>query len=147
MFEAIGTLVSRYPRWVLAGWFLLATASVPFGLRVGEILTGHPEAPEAGAATAVKRVLATQFTQSEEDILVLIAYGGRLQAGEPRYEAALDQVGELQHVDDAYRHRTVELLAGRLDAALQWPGQLPVREKLQRHGYSGFRHFFLRNSC
>ncbi len=113
MFEAIGTLVSRYPRWVLAGWFLLATASVPFGLRVGEILTGHPEAPAAGDATAVKRVLATQFTQSEEDILVLIAYGHRLQAGEPRYEEALDQLSAaLRELDEVTYVRDYRSAAG-----------------------------------
>ena len=76
MFAAIGTLVSRYPRWVLGAWFVLALASLPFGIRVGEVLTGQPEAPETGAAAVVKRVLATQFAQSEEDILVVIAYGG-----------------------------------------------------------------------
>jgi RND superfamily putative drug exporter len=90
---------------------VLALASLPFGVRVGEVLTGQPEAPEAGAATAVKRVLARQFAQSEEDILVVVAYGGQLQAGGPEYEERLDQLtsnllalDEINYVRD---HRSV----------------------------------------
>lgn len=94
MFRAVGILVSRYPRWVLAVWFVLAVGSLPLGVRVGEVLTGQPEAPATGAAATVKRVLTDQFAQSEEDILVIVAYGGRLQAGGPEYEAALDLLTE-----------------------------------------------------
>ena len=113
MFAAIGTLVAKYPRWVLGAWFVLALASLPFGIRVGEVLTGQPAAPETGAANAVKRVLATEFAQSEEDILVVIAYGGRLQAGEAAYDEALDVlIGRLTELDEVTYVRDHRSAAG-----------------------------------
>jgi len=110
VFEAIGTIVQRYPRWVLGAWFVLALASLPFGVRVGEVLTGQPEAPETGSAAVVQRVLATQFAQSEEDILVVVAHGETLQAGGAEYEAALDLLSlrllELDEVAYVVDHRS-----------------------------------------
>lgn len=110
MFAAIGTLVAKYPRWVLGAWFVLALASLPFGIRVGEVLTGQPEAPDTGAAAIVKRVLGSEFAQSEEDILVVVAYGGRQQVGGPEYEAALDLLAErlleLDEVNYVLDHRS-----------------------------------------
>ncbi|MFA5594561.1 MAG: MMPL family transporter [Trueperaceae bacterium] len=113
MFAAIGTLVAKYPRWVLGAWFVLALASLPFGIRVGEVLTGQPAAPDTGDANAVKRVLAAEFAQSEEDILVVIAYGGRLQAGDAAYDEALDVlIGRLTDLDEVTYVRDHRSAAG-----------------------------------
>lgn len=110
MFSAIATLVERYPRWILAGWAVLVLCALPFGLRVGEVLTGQPQAPESGAALTVRRLLTEQFAQSEEDVLVIVAYGGRLQAGESEYESALDVLSEkllaLDNVNYVRDHRS-----------------------------------------
>lgn len=94
MFKLVGLLVSRYPRWVLVAWFVLALGSLPFGVRVGEVLTGQPEAPASGAAAAVKRVLARSFAQSEDDLLVLVVRGKPLAAGGADYDLLLDELAE-----------------------------------------------------
>lgn len=110
MFRAVATLVQRYPRWVLGGWAVLVACALPFGLRVGEVLTGQPEAPESGAAVTVRRLLTDQFAQSEEDVLVIVAYGDRLGAGSPAYESALDRLSdrllELENVTYVRDHRS-----------------------------------------
>src|SRR5690554_669694 len=113
MFRALGELVYRYPRWVLGTWFVLALVSLPFGMRMGEVLTGQPEAPATGAAARVKRVLASDFAQSEEDILVVVAHGGRLQAGGEAYEERLDLLSErLQELPDVNYVRDHRSAAG-----------------------------------
>src|SRR5690606_9885469 len=92
MFAALAKLVSRYPRWVLAAWFVLAAGSLPLGMRLGEVLTGQPEAPGSGDAAAVRRVLGARFAQAEEEALVAVAHGAGTRAGTPEYDAALDEV-------------------------------------------------------
>ena len=50
MFAALGRLVATYPRWVLALWFCMSVAALPFAARVGEVLTAEPVPPSTGAA-------------------------------------------------------------------------------------------------
>ncbi len=92
MFAALGKLTSRYPRWVLGGWLLVTLVSLPFGARVGEVLTAQPDAPPGGAAASVRRVLSESFVQAEEEALVAVAYGRGVQAGSAAYDEALDEV-------------------------------------------------------
>lgn len=92
MFAALGKLSSRYPRWVLGGWLLIALVSLPFSARVGDVLTAQPEAPEGGVATAVQRVISEGFDQAEDEALVAIAYGVGVRAGSATYDEALTSV-------------------------------------------------------
>lgn len=93
MFEGLGRLVARYPRWVLAAWFVLALGSLPFGARVGEVLNAQPDAPKHGNASMVQSLLATAFENPEEATLVAVAHGVTVNAGTPQYADELDALG------------------------------------------------------
>ncbi len=90
MFKALAGLVARYPRWVLGAWFVVSAVSLPFALRVGDVLSAQPEAPSQGTAAAVQALLATAFQGGEEVTLVAVAHGVSVRAGSPEYAAALD---------------------------------------------------------
>lgn len=109
MFGILGTVVSRYPRWVLLAWLVAVAASLPFAARVGEVLTGQPDAPMEGEAAAVRNVLATSFAQAEEETMVAIAYEGAVEAGTPEFDAAIaaakDRVLVLDGVTYVRDHR------------------------------------------
>ncbi|MFA5568356.1 MAG: MMPL family transporter [Trueperaceae bacterium] len=92
MFAALARLVSRYPRWVLTAWLVVAAAALPFTTRVGEVLNAQPDAPKQGNAALVRDKLATAFAASEESSMVAVAHGVRVHAGTPEYAAALDVV-------------------------------------------------------
>ncbi len=106
MFVRLGDLVSRYPRLVLAAWFVLVVGSLPLGMRLGEVLTGQPEAPGTGDAAVVRQVLTESFALAEEDALVAVAHGGGTPgdgvwaAGGTAYDAELDDLrGRLAVID------------------------------------------------
>ena len=73
MFAALGRLVATYPRWVLALWFCMSVAALPFASRVGEVLTAEPVPPSTGVALEVQELIAAQFELPEGDALVAIA--------------------------------------------------------------------------
>lgn len=92
MFTRLGGLVARYPRWVLGAWFALALASLPFGARVGAVLSAQPDAPRHGNAAAVQELLATAFANPEEATLVAVAHGVSVRAGSSEYAEELDSL-------------------------------------------------------
>lgn len=94
MFALLGTVVSRYPRWVLLAWLLAVTAALPFAARVGDVLTGQPDAPQEGEAAAVRQVLSTSFAQAEEETMVAIAYGEGVTAGTTAFDDAVGHTVE-----------------------------------------------------
>src|SRR5690606_10785596 len=94
VFALLGTVVSPYPRWVLLAWLLAITAALPFAARVGDVLTGQPDAPQEGEAAAVRQVLSTSFAQAEEETMVAIAYGEGVTAGTTAFDDAVGRAVE-----------------------------------------------------
>lgn len=95
MFALLARLVERYPRYILLGWLLVVIATAPFALRVGEVLTGQPQAPSGGVSQRVRDLVAREFESHESEVLIAIARPARgvnnpgPVASEPFY-AALD---------------------------------------------------------
>ncbi|HZW29050.1 MAG TPA: MMPL family transporter, partial [Trueperaceae bacterium] len=73
MFALLGRTVARYPRLVLAAWFLATLAAAPFAARVGEVLTAEPTPPADGVARRVAELLGDEFAQPQGDVLVAVA--------------------------------------------------------------------------
>lgn len=100
MFSLLGTAVARYPRWVLGTWLVLSVAALPLAARVGEVLTGQPDAPVDGRAAAVRSVLASSFQQTESDAMVAIAHATRVEVASPAFDRAIERtVTALSQID------------------------------------------------
>ena len=98
MFPALAAFVARYPRWVLLGWLAVIALSAPFATRVGEVLTGQPDAPRSGDANQVLESIKREFALPEEEILVAIARplqaGSGADVGSERFDLAVGWVTE-----------------------------------------------------
>lgn len=73
MLRAFARVVSKYPRWLLAGWFLIAGLSLPFAARVGEVLTAQPDPTPGSVAAEVREILSERFADIDDTSVVLVA--------------------------------------------------------------------------
>ncbi len=92
MLRRIARLTAHYPRFVLAGWLLIAALSLPFASRVGAVLTAQPGAVPHSVATQVRQVLRTQFALPDDYNLVLVAHGIGTRVGQPAFDNAFASV-------------------------------------------------------
>ncbi len=97
MISFFADLVSRRPRWVLLGWFVLTLVALPFAARVSEVLTAQPEAPEGGVGRAVELLVEEEFALPEGETLVAaVRPAGRPAPDFPgeAHASALDELSE-----------------------------------------------------
>ena len=73
MLRFLAHVVSRYPRWILAAWFLIAGVSLPLAARVGEVLTSRPDSPPGSVAERVTAVLEQRFAEVGDTAVVMVA--------------------------------------------------------------------------
>ncbi|MEJ2287877.1 MAG: MMPL family transporter [Deinococcales bacterium] len=92
MMRRIARITARYPRWVLAGWLLLAGLSLPFAARVGEVLTAQPGAAPHSVASQVRSILRQRFTLPDDFNVVLVAHGVGDKVGQPAFDSAFTRV-------------------------------------------------------
>ena len=94
MFAALGTLISRYPRFVLAAWLALTLLALPFAGRVGEVLSAQSSAAPGSAAAQVETLLKDEFSGQDQRLLVLVTRSEEDKVGERDFDepyAALAQ--------------------------------------------------------
>ncbi len=115
MFAALAKLVERYPRWILLGWLIATLAAAPFALRVGEVLTGQPQAPAGGVSQRVRDLVAREFESHESELLIAIArparganFPGRVGSDgfTAAVDAAIQAIEALEGVDFVRDHRS-----------------------------------------
>ncbi len=110
MFAALGTLISRYPRFVLAAWLALTLLALPFAGRVGEVLSAQSSVVPGSAAAQVESLLQDEFSGQDQRLLVLVTRAEDVRVGERDFDepyAALAQnlqgVAGVRNVQD-YRN-------------------------------------------
>ena len=92
MMRRIARITARYPRWVLAGWLLLAGISLPFAARVGDVLTAQPGAAPHSVASQVRSILRQRFTLPDDFNVVLVVHGVGDKVGQPAFDSAFTRV-------------------------------------------------------
>jgi len=92
MLGRIARITSRYPRFVLAGWLLIAAVSLPFASRVGNVLTAQPGNVPNSTAAQVRDILRSKFALPDDYNLVLVAHGVGTHVGQPAFDNAFARV-------------------------------------------------------
>lgn len=88
----IAKLIGRYPRWILASWFLIAGLSLPLASRVGEVLTAQPDTPPGSVAAEVREILEERFVDVNDTSIVLIAEPRTGTVGEETFTVPYQRV-------------------------------------------------------
>lgn len=111
MLRHIARITGRYPRWVLAGWLLIAGISLPFAARVGDVLTAQPGMAPHSVAKQVRDVLRSEFALPDDYNVVLVAHGVGTKVGAPAFDQAfarvVDRIRAIPGVTAVRDHRTV----------------------------------------
>ena len=92
MLALIATCIGRYPRWLLAGWFLVAALSLPLAARVGEVLTSRPDSPPGSVAEEVRRLLEGRFADVGDTAIVMVAQPREGTVREPAFQEPYQEV-------------------------------------------------------
>lgn len=88
MLTRLARLTTRYPRWVLLAWVLVAAVSLPFAARVGEVLSGQPDVPIGSDAAIVNQVLHSEFARPDDTNVVLVVRADGVDVNSPAFERA-----------------------------------------------------------
>ena len=86
MFATLALLISRYPRWILAGWSALVLIALPFAGRVGEVLNAQATVVPGSSAAQVADLLAAQFSGQDQLQLVLVTRSKQAKVGESAFD-------------------------------------------------------------
>ncbi len=123
MFEKLARLVSDYPRWVLAAWFLLLLLALPYATRINEVLTAQTSGAPGSIADKVSSTLSREFINQDSYSLVLASRSEQARAGEAAFDGPYRQVSEqiaglpgVQSIQDYRNSNAFPLIAedGRL---------------------------------
>ena len=73
MLKTIAYIATTYPRWVLAVWLCLFLGSIPFALRIGNVLSTDPGLAPGSKAIEFNRLIDEQFNEQQNYQLALTA--------------------------------------------------------------------------
>ena len=93
MFAALGTFISRYPRFVLATWLGLTLLALPFAGRVGEVLNAQASVVPGSAAAQVETLLSSEFSGQDQRLLTLVTNAEDMKVGDRAFEEAYAALG------------------------------------------------------
>ncbi len=135
MFASLARTVTRYPRWVLAAWFVVTVAATPFAARVGEVLTAEPVPPASGVARQVAELIAEEFPVPQGDVLVAALHPAPgaslddLPAAVARAAGALASLPGVAYVQDRTAASVLGLGGDSADAELLLIGLEPMPQE------------------
>lgn len=114
----LGTFIARFPGRVLVAWLLILVVSVPFALRIGEVLTsesGHAPDSEAGV---VADLIASEFADGQGQRLILIRRPEAAHVeSEPEFQAVLERLRADPEIDRVTEVADSTLIAGSEEIA------------------------------
>ncbi|MDZ7703133.1 MAG: MMPL family transporter [Trueperaceae bacterium] len=115
MFDALASLVRRYPRWILALWGLLFLIALPFASRVGEVLTAQPDSVPGSVAAEVRGLLDEAFERQNRFSVVMVTHTGAAPVGseafEERYTELRERLRDLSAVATIQDYRNTDTLS------------------------------------